>query len=201
MPKIGMEPLRRQQLIQATIDVVAEVGLQGATINLISGKAGLSSGIISHYFGGKQGLIEASVRHLLDQLKDSLLSQVSHGNVSPTDRLMAIIDSNFSPFQRSDSATKTWLCFWAQAMHDNELRRLQNVNSRRLVSNLRFSLKALMEREKAEQIAQYSAALIDGFWLRSVLSESTAQKFDQASRFCKQYILDMIEQHGAANHV
>ena len=68
MPKLGMEPLRRRQLIEATISVVAEVGLQATTISLISKKVGLSSGIISHYFGGKQGLIEATVRYLLETL-------------------------------------------------------------------------------------------------------------------------------------
>ena len=46
MPKLGMEPLRRRQLIEATISVVAEVGLQATTISLISKKVGLSSGII-----------------------------------------------------------------------------------------------------------------------------------------------------------
>ena len=70
MPKVGMEPLRRKQLIEATIQVVADVGLHAATISLISKEAGLSSGIISHYFGGKQGLIEATVRHLLAELTE-----------------------------------------------------------------------------------------------------------------------------------
>ena len=70
MPKVGMEPVRRQQLIDATIESVAQRGLQGTTINTISKNAGLSSGIISHYFGGKQGLIEATVRYLLSNLKN-----------------------------------------------------------------------------------------------------------------------------------
>ena len=61
MPKVGMEPVRRQQLIDATIESVATKGLQGTTINSISKNAGLSSGIISHYFNGKQGLIERSI--------------------------------------------------------------------------------------------------------------------------------------------
>ena len=58
MPKVGMEPVRKKQLIEATLEVMAEVGYHGTTISLISKKAGLSSGIISHYFGDKQGLIE-----------------------------------------------------------------------------------------------------------------------------------------------
>ena len=45
MPKVGMEPVRKKQLIEATLEV-AEVGYHGTTINLISKRAGLSSGII-----------------------------------------------------------------------------------------------------------------------------------------------------------
>lgn len=195
MPKRGMESLRRQQLIHATIDTIAEVGLQAATINLISKKAGLSSGIISHYFGAKQYLVEASVRHLLDQLKRSLLIQVELKALSPTERLMVIVDSNFSPYQRHHSATRTWLSFWAQSMHDSELSRLQNVNSRRLVSNLKFSLRQLMNKRYAEDVAQNTAALIDGFWLRCVLSEATVEDFDRATNHCKHYLHSMIEQH------
>lgn len=194
MPKVGMEPLRRQQLIQATIDTVAEVGLQATTINLISHKAGLSSGIISHYFGGKQGLIEASVRYLLDQLKHSLLSRVQGMDISPFERLIAIVESNFSPFQRSESATKTWLSFWSQSMHDNELARLQRVSNKRLVSNLRFSLCQLMDKTQANDVAQCAAAMIDGFWLRSVLTDSNFAQFERASSYCKHYLQASIEQ-------
>ena len=76
MPKVGMEPIRRQQLIDATIESVAQRGLQATTINSISKNAGLSSGIISHYFGGKQGLIEATVRYLLTSLKQELVCKL-----------------------------------------------------------------------------------------------------------------------------
>ena len=85
MPKVGMEPVRRQQLIDATIESVAMRGLQATTINSISKNAGLSSGIISHYFGGKQGLIEATVRYLLSNLKKDLVEKVCN-NTSATQR-------------------------------------------------------------------------------------------------------------------
>ena len=56
VPKVGMKPVRKQQLINATLESVAQYGLQNTTIITISRIAGLSSGIISHYFGGKQGI-------------------------------------------------------------------------------------------------------------------------------------------------
>lgn len=182
MPKVGMEPVRRKQLIEATISVVAEVGLQSTTISLISKKAGLSSGIISHYFGGKQRLIEATVRHLLEALR------LKEPPSDPEKRLMRIVDLNFSEIQQASSATKTWLSFWGQSLHDPELSRLQEVNKRRLISNLRYSFKQLMNETAALEAAEMTAALIDGFWLRCALSHSDDVRFENAKQRCKQYI-------------
>lgn len=190
MPKVGMEPMRRQQLIDATIEVVAEVGLGGATINLISRRAGMSSGIISHYFGSKQALIEASVRYLLSQLK------MEHSPDSPYERLMKIVDLNFSDVQQTDSSTKTWLSFWGRSMHDPKLYRLQELNKRRLVSNLRYSFKQLLDPQNAKEAAEVTAALIDGFWLRCALSRTNKARFAQAKSHCKKYINDVLTLHG-----
>jgi TetR/AcrR family transcriptional repressor of bet genes len=187
MPKVGMESLRRQQLIDATIHVVAEVGLKGATINIISKRAGMSSGIISHYFGSKQALIEASVQYLLSQLK------IEHSPDNPYDRLMKIVDLNFSGIQRADASTRTWLSFWGQSMHDPKLYRLQEINKRRLVSNLRYSFKQLLDPKTAHDAAEVTAALIDGFWLRCALSRANQEKFSQAKEYCKKYINSVLE--------
>ena len=196
MPKVGMEPVRRQQLIDATIESVAMRGLQATTINSISKNAGLSSGIISHYFGGKQGLIEATVRYLLSNLKKDLIEKVCD-NTSATQRLMFIVEANFALVQQRSDTTKTWLSFWAQSMHDDELHRLQNVNSKRLQSNLAFSFKQLMPIEQAKQAAELSAAMIDGLWLRAVLSKSDKNQFKHSETLAKSYVNSLIKQYGA----
>lgn len=190
MPKIGMQPVRRQQLIDATIDVVAEVGLKSTTINLIAKKAGLSSGIISHYFGGKQALIEATVRYLLSRLK------IERSSASPQARLYKIVDLNFADIQQSLPSTKTWLSFWGEAMHDADLSRLQEVNKRRLLTNLRYSYRQLLPSAAANDAAQMTAALIDGFWLRCALSQHKERRFDEAKAYCKKFIVDTLQFHG-----
>ncbi|GAC22327.1 TetR/AcrR family transcriptional regulator, transcriptional repressor of bet genes [Paraglaciecola mesophila KMM 241] len=196
MPKIGMQPVRRQQLIDATIESVAELGLRATTINSISKKAGLSSGIISHYFGGKQGLIEATVRYLLSNLKQTLIGGLK-ADTTPEQRLMLIVEANFSRLQQQSNATKTWLSFWAQSMHDIELHRLQNVNSKRLCSNLACSFKQLMNTENARSAAELSAAMIDGLWLRAVLSKSDKDEFEHCERLAKGYVRSLIKQYGS----
>ena len=196
MPKVGMEPVRRQQLIDATIESVAQKGLQATTINSISKNAGMSSGIISHYFGGKQGLIEATVRYLLSNLKDDLISKVDE-NTTATQRLMFIIESNFALVQQRKDTTRTWLSFWAQSMHDKELHRLQNVNSKRLQSNLTVSFKQLMPLAQATLAAELTAAMIDGLWLRAVLSQSDENQFKHSESLAKNYVHSLIKQYGA----
>lgn len=196
MPKVGIEPVRRQQLIDATIESVAQKGLQATTINSISKNAGMSSGIISHYFGGKQGLIEATVRYLLSNLKDDLISKVDE-KTTPTQRLMFIVESNFALVQQRKDTTRTWLSFWAQSMHDKELHRLQNVNSKRLQSNLTVSFKQLMPLAQANLAAELTAAMIDGLWLRAVLSQSNENQFKHSESLAKSYVHSLIKQYGA----
>jgi TetR/AcrR family transcriptional regulator, transcriptional repressor of bet genes len=198
MPKIGIEPLRKQQLIDATLKSIETNGLQGTTIMSISRMAGMSSGIISHYFGGKQGLIEAAVRHLMDQLKQGLLTSLQAMNeASPKQRLMMIVETNFSGFQQSAPASNAWLSFWTKAMHDESLSRLQTVNRKRLQSNLLYSYRQLIpDLEKARDCAQMTAAMIDGLWLRSTLSQPQERNFDESVRLCKEFIQLQIEIFG-----
>ena len=194
-----MKPLRKQQLINATLESVAQYGLQNTTIITISRIAGLSSGIISHYFGGKQELVEATVKHLLEQLKLALLERIDQKQLNPANRLEMIIEANFTQLQRSAPATKTWLSFWAQSMHQPGLARLQHINSKRLHSNLLFSFRQLLPDDLAITAAKQTAAMIDGFWLRSALSPRPEGEFKQAEQLCKKFIDDLLKQYGETN--
>jgi len=204
MARVGTEKLRKQELIEATIKSIENHGFQGTTIMTISRQANMSAGIISHYFGSKQGLILATIRHLLEQLKQGLLQQISacEQTLTPELRLQMIVDTNFACFQQSTSITRTWLCFWAQALHDPELARLQSVNSKRLQRNLLYSYKQVItDKAQATTAANMTAAMIDGLWLRSSLSQGTRRdsndsdsEFKQAQKLCKQFIAMQCQQ-------
>ena len=196
MPRPTMKKVRQQQLINATLLSVESHGLQHTTINTISGIAGMSSGIISHYFGGKQGLIEATLKYLLYQLKEALLERISNKQLPALSRLFMIVDVNFTELQRSTAVTKTWLSFWSQSMHEPGLARLQHINSQRLYSNLLFSFKKLLPKTAAINAAKQTAAIIDGFWLRSALSATPTDDFKQAQVLSKAFINTIIAQSG-----
>ncbi len=72
MPKIGMEPLRRRELIDAAIRTIGQRGSLDVTVAQIAHEAGVSPALAHHYFGGKDKLILATMRHLLRELGQDL---------------------------------------------------------------------------------------------------------------------------------
>lgn len=192
MPKVGIETTRRQQLIAATMKAIDEVGLGDATVIRIARHAGVSAGIISHYFGGKDGLLEATMRQILNDLGQAVASRRAALNVSsPRTRLEAVIDGNFDRSQVVAPVTKTWLAFWASSMHKPRLQRLQQVNDRRLHSNLCHEFCQLMPREEARDAARSLAATIDGLWLRGALS-SEGLDGDRSRRLAREHLDRLI---------
>lgn len=177
MPKLGMSEIRRPQLIQATMQVIHEVGLSNATVAMIGRQAQISPSIINHYFGGKSGLLEATMRSILKDLSLAVserLKSIPTNHVAA--RIEAIVAGNFDSKQLDPKVVKTWLAFWAQAMHDPTLARLQRVNEQRLLSHLRSELKNVTSTAEASIMAEAIAALIDGIWLRGALSPKGINK-------------------------
>ncbi len=171
VPKVGVESMRRQQLINATMNAIDDIGLADATIVQIARRAGVSAGIISHYFGGKDGLLEATMRQILTDLGNAVGERRRElADDAPRARIGAVIEGNFDRTQVTGPAAKTWLAFWTSSMHQPELARLQNVNDRRLYANLCFHFSRVMPRIEARDAARGLAAMIDGLWLRGALT-------------------------------
>lgn len=171
MPKVGMQPIRRQQLIEATLTAINDVGMHDASIVQIARRAGVSNGIISHYFRDKNGLLEATMRYLISHLGLAVRSRLLNlAENTPRTRLRAIVQGNFDDSQTNSAAMKTWLAFWASSLHSPMLHRLQQVNDRRLYSNLCVEFSRCLSKDNARIAAKGLAGLIDGLWLRGALS-------------------------------
>ncbi|MCS6036085.1 transcriptional regulator BetI [Klebsiella pneumoniae subsp. pneumoniae] len=177
MPKLGMQPIRRRQLIDATLDAINEVGMHDATIAQIARRAGVSTGIISHYFQRQKWSAGGDHARHHQPARDAVLNRLhALPDGSASQRLQAIVGGNFDETQISSAAMKAWLAFWASSMHQPMLYRLQQVSSRRLLSNLVYGFRRELPREQAQEAGYGLAALIDGLWLRAALSGKPLDK-------------------------
>jgi len=196
MPKVGMREVRRAQLIDATLLTIDQAGLSGTTLASVAQRANISTGIVSHYFGDKDGLLEATMRHILRDLWAATTRRRIAAKPQPRARLRAIVAANFDVSQVSGPVMKTWLAFWTESMHEPALRRLQRVNTRRLYSNLCAEFAKELPRSSARRAASGLAAMIDGLWLRGALSGG---QFDTkaALRLANDYIDLLLARNGA----
>ncbi|MCT2387243.1 transcriptional regulator BetI [Erwinia pyrifoliae] len=187
MPKIGMKAIRQAQLINATLTVIDRVGLANASLALIAKEAGVSTGIVSHYFGDKNSLLEACMLQILSDLYVALRHQRLKAGNDAEAQVKAIIDGNFDISQITPPVLKTWLVFWAESLYQPNLNRLQRINDRRLYSNLTAQFRRVMPGHQARAAASSLAAIIDGLWLRLTLAPlPMEQGLEQARVLCYQ---------------
>ncbi len=161
--------VRRRQLIEVTIDSLAELGSMGTTLAQIAARAGVSAGLVSHYFGDKESLLEAAFRALVRRVHEHVRLRLVRAQ-SPQGRIQAVIDGNLSPAEFEQKTAAAWLAFWGQVAHAPRLKRIQSVYQRHTLAILRTSLRQLVTEQRARRLAAMIAAMIDGVWLRAALS-------------------------------
>ncbi|CTQ61966.1 MAG: transcriptional regulator BetI [Roseibium album] len=169
MPKVGMEAERRRSLIDATVDAIHERGYSDITMAQIAKRAGVSGGLVHHYFGSKDQLLAATMRHLLTELGRAIRDKLAKAE-TPRERISAIIAGNFAIDQFQPAVIAAWLAFYVQSRTTDSNNRLLRIYAARLASNLTHNLRSFMPQEEARRIAEGTASMIDGVWIRQALS-------------------------------
>jgi TetR/AcrR family transcriptional regulator, transcriptional repressor of bet genes len=170
MPKLGMEPIRKAALVNATIVEIGRTGSLDVTVSQIAKRAGMSTALAHHYFGSKEAMFLAAMRHVLSLYGAEVRGALAVAT-GPEQRLHAILRASFSPANFRREVVGAWLNFYVLAQTLPEARRLLSVYQRRLRSNLLVCLRPLAGA-KAEAVAKGLGALIDGVYLREALTST-----------------------------
>ena len=167
MPKVGMEPIRKAALVKATIVEIGRVGSLDVTVSQIAQRAGMSSALAHHYFGSKEEIFLAAMRHILSLYGAEVRGALVVAS-TPRDRLRAIILANFSPGNFRREVIGAWLNFWVLAQTSPQARRVLKIYQGRLRSNLLSALRPIAG-SSALDLAEGLGAVIDGVYLREAL--------------------------------
>jgi AcrR family transcriptional regulator len=89
------ENARRQQIVAAAIDTIAEVGYAQASLARIAERIGISKGVISYHFAGKDDLIRQVVVDVVKAGRTYIVPRVSAESAGPA-VLRAYIESNLA---------------------------------------------------------------------------------------------------------
>ncbi|MEC8628587.1 MAG: transcriptional regulator BetI [Pseudomonadota bacterium] len=168
---MSVEPIRRAQLVEATIHEIGETGSLNVTVSKIAKRAGVSSALAFHYFGDKEQLFLASMRYILAVYGAEVRGALRAAQ-TPKDRVTGIIRSSFSPANFRQDVIAAWLNFYVLALTSPEAGRLLRVYHRRLHSNLVYALRQLVGDDAAPDVAKRISGLIDGLYLHYALNPS-----------------------------
>ena len=171
MPKIGMEPLRRAALVEATIQEIGAAGSLDVTVSKIAKRAGMSSALAHHYFGGKDQIFLAAMRQTLTDYGTEVRAALATAH-TPHARVEAVIRASFTSTNFRKEVIAAWLNFYVLAQTSAGAKRLLHIYQRRLHSNLCCGLRPLVG-DRADAVAGMLAALIDGIYLRRGLQDNS----------------------------
>lgn len=167
MPKVGMEPIRRDALVKATIAEIGAAGTLDVTVSQIARRAGMSSALAHHYFGGKEQILVAAMRYTMGVYAAEVrgAQAMAQGHVA---RIEAVVRASFSPRNFRRDTVAAWMNFYVLAQVSDEAQRLLMIYQRRVRSNLAYDLRPLVAG-RAACVADRIAALIDGVYLQQSL--------------------------------
>jgi TetR/AcrR family transcriptional repressor of bet genes len=189
------ETERRNDLIAATLDSISEHGLEGATVRDIAARAGVTGGLIRHYFTGKDQMLQAAYREVLSSMTQTAMMAIDQADNDPHGRLRRFIIANVSPPIADAKALSLWAAFISRVRSDDEFARIHRENYLTLLGILENLIATVLEEharrpgpDECRRLAIAINGLIDGLWLEASLASDL---FDDQS--LQQIALDAVE--------
>ena len=162
---------RRLSLIEACARVLAREGIAGASVRTIAVEAGVSAGLVSHYFPGVDALIAATYVHTGARVDAALEAAEAAAGKDPRARLEAFVTASFAAPIADPELLATWIAFWSLVRARPEIAALHDEQYGGFRAQLaRLLADCGVPATKLRATAIAITALVDGLWLELCLS-------------------------------
>ncbi|WP_137388988.1 TetR family transcriptional regulator C-terminal domain-containing protein [Rhodoligotrophos defluvii] len=173
--------VRKQDLIRATLDCVAEKGLQAATVREVAVRAGVTNGLIRHYFACKDQMIYEAYRVTMQEMIVMARSAASAAQ-SPRDRLRIFIEANLTEPVLDIRRLTLWASFISRIHVDVTMAEIHREGylgyCREFEAMLGDVLREAGRASSPDLCRRYAIklnAIIDGLWLEGCLASELFQ--------------------------
>ena len=157
---------RRQALIEATARCLAARGAAGVSVRAICAEAGVSPGLLRHYFASVSEAIAETYRWTGTRVGTALEEAVEAAGPAPRARLLAYLTASFRPPIADAELLATWLAFWSLTRSDPTIAAVHA----EIYRDFRLGIEQLIAQAHPTLAdtrlpAVALTALIDGLWL------------------------------------
>jgi len=192
-PKVGMGPVRREQIVRATVRCLAREGYTRLTMKKVAREAGVSQGILHYYFADKRAILVATLEAVSRDLDRRVGAAQSRTGRDPAARLRALVRACLEVAVGRPEFWVVFVEFWGEMMHD---RRLREINAA-LYARMRRQIGAVVahgiragvfRRVDVLRAAAVILAVVDGISLQLTF-DPAAFRVGDATRFCGDAVL------------
>jgi AcrR family transcriptional regulator len=189
---VGTADQRREQMLRAALEVIAERGFPETRIADVAERAGTSPALVIYYFKTKDQLLTEAIRYSEDTWYEAGTRRMA---AIPTSagRLEEIVAMSFLPEADADppSSWVLWLDLWAQAVRHPEVASVRQKFDERWRETIRDLVRTGQEAGEfgpvdAVDFADSMSALLDGFAVQIALDDPSVQPgraFELSMRF------------------
>jgi AcrR family transcriptional regulator len=182
VPKIVDHDLRRQELLAATWRVIARTGIVGVTTREIARQAGVSTGVLAHYFANKEELLAAALNQSHQQVYARLRERTQ--GLLGLDALRVVMLEALPLDEQRLLEAQIEVNFWSLALGHEALRELQHEEFERFWDTLHYrvceaqKLGHLQAGADPSDITHELVILVEGLSQEAVLypSRTTPQR-------------------------
>ena len=187
-PKVGMGPLRREQIVRATVRCLAREGYARLTMKKVAREAGVSQGILHYYFADKRAMLAATLTAVSRDLDRRVAAAQSRTTRDPAARLRALVRACLEVAVRRPEFWVVFLEFWGEMTHDRRLRAVNAdvyARTRRLIGRLIAEGRRTghFREVDPDRAAAVVLGLVDGVSLQLTF-DPRAFSLAEAARLC-----------------
>lgn len=168
-PRTMSRDARRLQLIEATIDTLAERGFSRTTLTEVARTAGLSHGLVLFHFETKEKLLAETLAHLAEEYRANWTGALAAAGPDAARQLNALIEADFDLKVFTQARLSAWCAFWGEAQSrplyqatcgskDEDYNRTMEAICQRLIDDGGYSGSAV-------RLARIVRVTIEGVWL------------------------------------
>jgi AcrR family transcriptional regulator len=168
-----MGAIRREQICRAAATVIAREGLAGSTMRMVATEAGVSTGMLNHYFANREDLLTQALTFVSERHQNRLRAAIDGVPAGPG-RLNARHDSPHPP---GEEVTETWLVWvnaFGEAVRLPGLRHTVELRMRSWYGLIDIALEGLVAVEESDGVpwSWRLDAVLTGLMIQSLTTEA-----------------------------
>lgn len=198
-PRTRKNPLdRKQELVEATIDVLATKGYAGFTLAEVAKAAHVSTALIIVHFESKDRLLQEVLKSMGREYFGALhASQIGIGD-RPADLLSSLVHAEFAESFFTPRYLAAWKTFWAETNGRKSYVELFGAQTKHFLDLTIDLCRRLIEDGRYEADPYVVARLIDtslgGLWLDLTVT-ATPVTIDEARRIASSQLALFFPRH------